>query len=124
MNDDVETKPDLLPSISGIKGSIIAASIISTQLIQMISYGAGITSALSIGKSLGASPVESAWIAAAYPLTQGTFVLLGGTVGAVYGHKNMVVGGGAWWVIFNLISGFVRDFKAHCAMRALAGIGG
>jgi MFS family permease len=57
-------------------------------------------------------------------LMQGAFVLVGGHVGATYGHKKLVVLGGAWWVVFNIVSAFVRDFKAHCAMRALTGIGG
>lgn len=59
-----------------------------------------------------------------YRLTQGAFVLVGGRIGAIYGHKKVVVVAGVWWVIFTLVSGFMRDFKALCAMRALSGIGG
>ena len=48
-----------------------------TQLVQMIPLGAGINSGLAIGKALGATRVESVWIVASYPLTQGAFVLIG-----------------------------------------------
>jgi MFS family permease len=57
-------------------------------------------------------------------LTQGTFVLVGGRVGAIYGHKNAVLVAGVVWVIFHLVAGFMRNLVALCVMRALAGIGG
>jgi hypothetical protein len=48
-----------------------------TQLVQMIPLGAGINSGLAIGEALGASHIDSVWIVASYPLTQGAFVLIG-----------------------------------------------
>ncbi len=48
-----------------------------TQLVQMIPLGAGINSSLAIGAALGASRIQSVWIVASYPLTQGSFVLIG-----------------------------------------------
>ena len=48
-----------------------------TQLVQMIPLGAGINSSLAIGEALGATQIQSVWIAASYPLTQGSFVLIG-----------------------------------------------
>ncbi|KAH7324920.1 major facilitator superfamily domain-containing protein [Stachybotrys elegans] len=90
----------------------------------MIPYGAGINSALDIGRQLGVSPGESAWIVAAYPLTQGTFVLMGGRIGAIYGHKNTVAVAGVWWVIWTLVSGFMTNVISLSVMRALSGIGG
>jgi MFS family permease len=57
-------------------------------------------------------------------LTQGAFVLIAGRLGAVYGHKNLAILGAVWWVVFTLVSGFVRNFIGHCTVRALSGIGG
>ena len=48
-----------------------------TQLVQMIPLGAGINSGLAIGEALGATQMQSVWIVASYPLTQGAFVLIG-----------------------------------------------
>ncbi|KAL1836177.1 hypothetical protein VTJ49DRAFT_5474 [Mycothermus thermophilus] len=64
-----------------------------TQLVQTIPLGAGINSGLAIGASLGASPVASVWVVASYPLTQGTFVLIGGRLGEIYGHKAILTAG-------------------------------
>jgi MFS family permease len=95
-----------------------------TQLVQMIPFGAGINSSLPIAKSLGASSIQATWIAASYPLTQGTFVLIGGRLGAVYGHKNSLAVGWAWWVIWPLGSGFANNIIALSFLRGLTGIGG
>ncbi|KAK4500417.1 hypothetical protein PRZ48_008606 [Zasmidium cellare] len=110
------------------------------QLIQMYPYGAGISSALSIATSFYYNDPSStqiippeaekqithdaAWIAAAYPLTQGTFVLMGGRLGEVYGHKAILMGACAWWLVWNLASGFAPSLIALCIFRGLSGIGG
>jgi MFS family permease len=56
-------------------------------------------------------------------LTQGAFVLIGGRIGAIYGHKKILLGAGIWWLIFSLVTGFMKNFIAICVMRALTGIG-
>jgi MFS family permease len=57
-------------------------------------------------------------------LTQGAFVLIGRRIGAIYGHKKILLGAGIWWVIFSLVTGFMKNFTAICVMRAPTGIGG
>lgn len=57
------------------------------QRVQMITYGAGIVGVLKVGRAAGASNSLATWIAASYPLTQGSFVLTSDRMGAVYGHK-------------------------------------
>ncbi|KFX88787.1 hypothetical protein V490_07397 [Pseudogymnoascus sp. VKM F-3557] len=103
---------------------LVSAAIVLTQLVQMIPYGSGINAGLEIGRRLGATPAESTWIVASYPLTQGAFVLIGGRLGAVYGHKNTVVVAGVLWVIFHLVSGFMKSVITLSLMRGLSGIGG
>ena len=65
---------------------------------------------------------NAAWIAAAYPLTQGTFVLPGGRLGAVYGHKRLLTLGCIWWLVWMLGSGFANNVLALCFMRGLSGM--
>ena len=79
----------------------------------------------SIGESFGADdPTTAAWIAAAYPLTQGAFVLVTGRIGAVYGHKNILLIGGAWWILWTLINGFcTKSIISFAIARACSGIG-
>ncbi|KAF2122650.1 major facilitator superfamily domain-containing protein [Lophiotrema nucula] len=90
----------------------------------MIPIGAGVNGSIGIGKQLHAPPEQAVWIAASYPLTQGAFVLVGGRFGTVYGHKLLVVIAGAWWVLFNVLSGFMTNIPSLAAMRALCGVGG
>src|SRR6266571_3695124 len=61
---------------------------------------------------------------ALHSLTQGTFVLMAGRLGAVYGHKNLLLLGGLWFTVFTIINGFIKNFIAFNTIRALAGIGG
>jgi hypothetical protein len=62
---------------SAVRENVFMIFITLTQLVQMIPLGAGINSGLAIGEALGATPIESVWIVASYPLTQGAFVLIG-----------------------------------------------
>ncbi|KAI1608584.1 major facilitator superfamily domain-containing protein [Exophiala viscosa] len=112
------------PQLSKSRELIVAVAIVLTQFVQMIPFGAGITAAVAIGKDLGADQYASAWIAASYPLTQGAYVLMGGRLGQIYGHKNVLMVAGVWWVILTLVSGFTRNLIALCTLRGLTGIGG
>ncbi|KAI9740020.1 MAG: hypothetical protein M1818_004771 [Claussenomyces sp. TS43310] len=104
----------------------ITTFIISSNLVQFISNIIGIAAGLELAKSLGVKtgPGQANWIAASYPLTQGTFVLMSGRFGAVYGHKNILLAGGAWFVLWSLINGFCTNFIAFNTARAMTGIGG
>lgn len=66
-----------MPSL--LRQNVFMVFITLTQLVQMIPLGAGINSSFAIGESLGATEAQSVWIVASYPLTQGTFVLIGKT---------------------------------------------
>src|ERR1700684_3939971 len=108
----------------------------------MLPFGAGLDTSLRIGEELGASNSEASWIAASYPfenpqtrnsiletnishrMAQGAFVLIGGRFGDVYGHKNVLLGGAAWWVIFSLVSGFAKSLVVLSLFRGLTGMGG
>ncbi|KAF1971678.1 MFS general substrate transporter [Bimuria novae-zelandiae CBS 107.79] len=63
------------------------------------------------------------WIAASYPLTQGAFVVAGGRFGAIFGYKRTFVCAAAWWVLWSLISGFIRNIIGLSFARGLTGIG-
>jgi MFS family permease len=59
-----------------------------------------------------------------YRLTQGTFVLISGRLGAVYGHKNVLLAGGAWFMLWSIVNGFMKDFAGFVIARAFTGVGG
>jgi MFS family permease len=57
-------------------------------------------------------------------LTQGAFVLAGGRIGSMFGHKRTLICAGAWWVLWHLVSGFMRNIIGLSFCRGLAGAGG
>ena len=117
----------------------------------MISFGLGIGGGLIIGQSLGVDePTQAAWIPASYSyvlpphslfppltpkiyklkrrapphrLTSGAFVLMTGRLGSIYGHKNVLLGGAAWWILCSFINAFCTNFIAFNIVRTLSGIG-
>ncbi|KAI1764709.1 MFS general substrate transporter [Hypoxylon sp. FL1150] len=102
----------------------ITTFIVACNLMQMICNLIGMAGGLEISSRLGVSGVHANWIGASYPLTQGTFVLVSGRFGAVYGHKNMLLLGSLCLIVFTLACGFCNSFIAFNVMRALSGIGG
>ncbi|KAL6409921.1 putative efflux pump antibiotic resistance protein [Ilyonectria robusta] len=104
----------------------IIVFIVSSNMVQMISNMVGLAAGLEISKALGAAvgPGKANWAAASYPLTQGTFVLISGRLGAVYGHRHILIAGAVWFVICSLANGFCTTFVSFNIARALSGIGG
>ncbi|KAL6872941.1 major facilitator superfamily domain-containing protein [Trichoderma novae-zelandiae] len=98
--------------------------IVLTQAVQMFAYGAGIVGAYTVGKHLGASDLKSTWIAASYPLTQGSFVLISGRLGTVFGHKRIMTRGASIWIFCTLDTAYGTNIVGVSFMRGLAGIGG
>lgn len=110
-------------TIAGARANTFMFFTVATQLVQMVAFGVGINSGPIIAPLLGA-PAYGPWIAASYPLTQGTFVLIGGSLGAIYGHKNILALGAGWWVFWTLATGLTTDIIGFSFMRGLTGAGG
>ncbi|KAI1334156.1 MFS general substrate transporter [Xylariaceae sp. FL0016] len=103
----------------------IAFFVLLANLVQMISNGATVAGGFKIGEDLGVTDVRlSNWVAASYPLTQGTFVLVSGRLGSVYGHKNMLLLGGAWFSLWSFLNIACRSFLAFNVARGFTGMGG
>ncbi|KAM0249682.1 hypothetical protein ACHAQJ_008943 [Trichoderma viride] len=114
-----------VPTLSKNHAILYMVVTVLTQLVQMMDFGAGIVSASIIGKDLGATPAEATWIAASYPVTQGSFVLVSGRLGAVFGHKKLLTIGCIWWIFWNMATAaYGGTIISVSVMRALAGIGG
>ena len=91
LNDQLEETPTVSPEIevftkekieenatpSDLRQNLFLICITLTQLVQMIPLGVGINSGLALGRAVGAPAIASVWIVASYPLTQGSFVLIG-----------------------------------------------
>jgi hypothetical protein len=59
-----------------------------------------------IGSELGITdPGVLSWLIAGYSLTVGTFILLSGRCGDLFGYKNMLIIGFMWFAVWNIVAG-------------------
>ncbi|TAQ85190.1 hypothetical protein B7494_g6480 [Chlorociboria aeruginascens] len=71
------------------------------------------------------NPGQLSWFPAAYSLTVGTFILIAGRLGDLYGHKKFFVGGFFWYALWSVLAGFSvysNNIFFDCC-RAFQGIG-
>lgn len=95
------------------------------QAFNLTPVGATFSARWLIAADLGVTnnPGQIGWIAAAFSLTTGSFVLVGGRLGDIYGHRLFWFVALAWSMIWNLVSGFARSPAFFDVCRGLAGIG-
>lgn len=102
------------------------AILCSAQLLTQAGLAQAIAPLSIIGDSFGTrNPGQLSWFAAAYSLTVGTFILIAGRLGDVYGHKLFFVLGYAWFGLWSLLAGFsvYSDVIFYDFCRAMQGIG-
>lgn len=78
----------------------------------------------SIRTDLGFSQSSLAWIVNAYMLFFGGFLLLGGRLGDLYGHRRIFVAGIALFTVASLAAGLSSSQAMLVAARAVQGLGG
>ena len=78
----------------------------------------------SIREDLGFSETSLAWVVNAYLLTFGGFLLLGGRLGDLYGHRRLFVVGIVLFTIASLACGLAGSPAGLVGARAVQGIGG
>jgi MFS family permease len=71
------------------------------------------------------NPGQLAWYVASYSLTVGTFILIAGRLGDVYGHRKIFIIGFGWFGIWSLLAGysFYGTQPQFILCRAMQGIG-
>ena len=96
------------------------------QLMTQAGLAQSIAPVRIIGNSFGISnPGQLSWFSAAYSLTVGTFILIAGRLGDLFGHKKLFVVGFLWYSLWSLLAGFSvysNQIFFDCC-RALQGIG-
>ncbi|KAF9431403.1 hypothetical protein BGZ76_000343 [Entomortierella beljakovae] len=85
---------------------------------------ASITIALpSILRDVGYDANNLQWCVSAYALTYAAFLLIGGRMGDLFGHKRIFLLGTSWFAVWALICGFARNQIFMSVARALEGAG-
>jgi EmrB/QacA subfamily drug resistance transporter len=78
----------------------------------------------SIREDLGFSEESLAWVVNAYLLTFGGFLLLGGRLGDLVGHRRMFLSGIALFTVASVACGLAGSQGMLVAARAVQGVGG
>jgi EmrB/QacA subfamily drug resistance transporter len=78
----------------------------------------------SIREDLGFSETSLAWVVNAYLLTFGGFLLLGGRLGDLFGHRRLFLLGIALFTLASLACGLANSQEFLIAARAVQGLGG
>jgi EmrB/QacA subfamily drug resistance transporter len=78
----------------------------------------------SIRDDLGFSSTSLAWVVNAYLLTFGGFLLLGGRLGDLYGHRRLFLSGITLFTAASLACGLATSQEFLVAARAVQGVGG
>ena len=78
----------------------------------------------SIKTSLHFSDTSLAWVVNAYLLTFGGFLLLGGRLGDLYGHRRLFLIGITLFTLASLSCGLANSEAVLVAARAVQGVGG
>ena len=73
---------------------------------------------------LGFSEESLAWVVNAYLLTFGGFLLLGGRLGDLFGHRRLFLAGVALFTAASAVCGFAGSQEMLVAARAVQGVGG
>ena len=78
----------------------------------------------SIRDDLGFSQASLAWVVNAYLLTFGGFLLLGGRLGDLFGHRRLFLAGISLFTVASLGCGLANSQNLLIGARAVQGIGG
>jgi len=78
----------------------------------------------SIRDDLGFSQTSLAWVVNAYILTFGGFLLLGGRLGDLFGHRRLFLAGIALFTLASLGCGLANSQELLVIGRAVQGVGG
>src|SRR5437867_562618 len=78
----------------------------------------------SIKADLGFSQASLAWVVNAYLLTYGGFLLLGGRLGDLFGHRRLFLSGLALFTLASLACGLATTQGFLVGARAVQGVGG
>jgi EmrB/QacA subfamily drug resistance transporter len=78
----------------------------------------------SIAADLGFSETSLVWVVNAYMLTFGGFLLLGGRLGDLYGHRKLFLAGITLFTLASLACGLANSQVMLVCARAVQGLGG
>lgn len=93
--------------ISFLRESVFVVVLCSAQLTTLSGLVQSIGPINIIGRSFSVdNPGQLSWFSAAHSLTVGTFILIAGRLGDIFGHKKLFIVGFLWFSLWSLLAGF------------------
>ncbi|KAJ5732582.1 hypothetical protein N7493_004063 [Penicillium malachiteum] len=125
---DVEGKKDVspYPPPKTFPHEIAFVTVVcAAQLMTQSGLALSIAPLAEISASFNSTSRDLTWASAAYSLTVGTFILVSGRLGDVYGHRLIFIIGFAWFALWSLLAGFAvwSNPRFFDCCRAFQGIG-
>ncbi|WWC69719.1 uncharacterized protein I206_103662 [Kwoniella pini CBS 10737] len=108
--------------LSKTKQIILGIVMMSTTFVASATNNSTLLVIPSIARDLGVTELQAQWVSSAYALANGCGLLLAGRVADLYGKKWLFLIGMSLFVVFNIISGVIRNYIAICVLRAFAGL--
>src|SRR2546428_2958561 len=116
---------DLAPSTERSSGRWFALIVLCLGALMIVLDTTIVNVALpSIRADLGFSQTSLAWVVNAYLLTFGGFLLLGGRLGDLFGHRRLFLAGVSLFTLASLGCGLANSQGFLVAARAIQGLGG
>src|SRR6202165_2039685 len=116
---------DLAPTTEQSSGRWFALIVLCLGALMIVLDTTIVNVALpSIRQDLGFSETSLAWVVNAYLLTFGGFLLLGGRLGDLFGHRRLFLIGIASFTFASLACGLANTQELLIAARAVQGLGG
>ena len=123
---NIETNKSIAETLPLPREILFVGIICSAQLTTQAALGQCISILYIIGDAYNlTNPGELSWLIAAYSLTVGTFILMAGRLGDVYGYKRMLIIGFSWFAVWSMIAG-LAVYSNHVLFnfaRVFQGIG-
>src|SRR6266498_6111407 len=116
---------DLAPTTEQSSGRWLALTVLCLGALMIVLDTTIVNVALpSIRANLGFSQTSLAWVVNAYLLTFGGFLLLGGRLGDLFGHRRLFLIGISVFTAASLACGLATSQTFLIAARAVQGFGG
>lgn len=78
----------------------------------------------AIGRTFGAQVAGLQWVLTSYLITLSAFMLIGGSLGDIFGRRRIFLIGVAWFSVASLLCALAPSLDVLIAARALQGAGG
>ncbi|KAG7662003.1 uncharacterized protein J8A68_004503 [[Candida] subhashii] len=115
-------------TISTIHEILFVSFMCLSQILTQAAVAQTLNTSIHVSETFNVAtkPGEISWFSAAFSMTVGTFILISGRLGDMYGYKKLYMIGYIWFGIMSLLCGFAGLTTSPVffdTMRALQGIG-